>query len=206
MTTVVELEKIETPPLTRKKFCVDEVYKMMEIGILPEESGWELIGGEIIHRMSIGSKHTSKVKRLNRLVSTVIGDKAIVSIQDPIHIDEHNEPEPDIALLKPREDFYEENHPTPQDILLVIEVSDPTIEYDREIKKALYAEAGIVKFWLINLKQNTIETYFSPANGTYYQMQIFERGQTLQSKNLPDLSLAVSEILGEEITESDREN
>ncbi len=179
---------------------------MMEIGILPEESGWELIDGEIIHRMSIGSKHASIVRKLEKFLERGFGNQVMVSGQNPIHIDEYNEPEPDIALLKLREDFYAENHPTPQDILLVIEVSDSTIEYDREIKKTLYAEAGIIEFWLINLKQNTIETYFNPANGTYYQMQIFERGQTLQSKNLPDLSLAVSEILGGEITESDRGN
>lgn len=135
MTTVVELDKIASPPLTRKKFCVDEVYKMMEIGILPEESGWELIDGEIIHRTSIGGKHAGTIKRLNEILRDLTRNEAIISVQDPIHIDDYNEPEPDIALLKRRNDFYTESHPLLQDILLLIEVSDSTIEYDREIKK-----------------------------------------------------------------------
>jgi Uma2 family endonuclease len=206
MTTVIEAEKIIVPPLTRKKFCADEVYKMMEAGILPEESGWELINGEIIHRMPIGSKHASIVRILEKYFERNFGDRLIVSGQNPVHLDEHNEPEPDIALLKPRDDFYAENHPIPTDVLLVIEVSDSTIEYDREIKKKLYAEAGIVEFWLVNLKQNTIETYTNPSNGIYYQMQIFERDQEIQSKNIPDLTLAVSEILREEIAKNNTED
>lgn len=205
MTTVVEVEKIVIPPLTRKKFCTDEVYKMMEIGILPEESGWELINGEIIHRMTIGSKHASVVRRLEKYLERNFGDRAIVSVQDPIHIDKHNEPEPDIALLRPRDDFYADNHPTPEDVLLLIEVADSTVEYDREIKKSLYAEAGIVEFWLVNLKQNTIETFTNPSNGIYYQMRIFGRGQTIQSRSLPDLALAASGILGEETAENSTE-
>ena len=196
MTTVVELEKLEIPALTRKKFCTAEVYKMMEVGILREESGWELIGGEIIHRISIGSRHAGTVRRLEKFLERKFGDRVLVSGQNPIHLDEYNEPEPDIALLRPRGDFYTDSHLTPPDVLLVIEVSDSTIEYDREIKKALYAESGIAEFWIINLKQNTIETYSNPANGTYYQMQIFERGETVLSKNISYLSLEADEILG----------
>ena len=111
MTAKSEVEKIPNPPLMRKKFRTDEVYQMMEIGILPEESGWELIDGEIIHRMTIGSRHAATVKKLNNALSNLLANIAIISVQDPIHIDEHNEPEPDIALLKPREDFYAEKHP-----------------------------------------------------------------------------------------------
>lgn len=206
MTTAVEVEKFVIPPLTRKKFCTDEVYKMVEIGILPEESGWELIHGEIIHRMSIGSKHAGMVKKLSEMLRDLTRNQAIVSVQDPIHIDEFNEPEPDIALLKRRNDFYTESHPRPADVLLLIEVSDSSVEYDREIKKTLYAEAGISEFWLLNLPQGIIETYSNPANGIYYQMQIFERGQEIQSRNIPGLTLPVGEILGEELTENNTEN
>lgn len=206
MTLIAEIEKFPNPPLMRKKFRTDEVYQMMKIGILPEESGWELIDGEIIHRMSIGSKHASVVRRLEKFLERNFGDFMMISSQNPIHIDEHNEPEPDIALLKPRDDFYAERHPEPQDVLLVAEVSDSTLEYDRETKKALYAEAGIKEFWLINLKQNTIETYTDPANGEYYQMRIFGRGEILQSKHIEKMSLEVNGILGEQITENEMEN
>ena len=190
----------------RKKFRTDEVYRMMKTGILPEESGWELIDGEIIQRMTIGSKHAGTVKRLNRLLTSVLNETAIVSIQDPIHIDEYNEPEPDIALLTPRDDFYAERHPEPGEVLLVIEVSDSTLEFDREIKKTLYAEAGIKEFWLINLKQETVETYSDPANGVYYQMRIFGRGETINSRNIEKLSVETNMILGEQSAESGLEN
>ena len=197
MTEVAEINKILHPPLERKKFRSDQVQQMVKVGILPEESGWELINGEIIHRMTIGSRHASVVKRLNRFLISLFGDKFIVGVQDPIHIDEHNDPEPDISLLKPRDDFYESEHPTPRDVLLVMEVSDSTLEYDQEIKKNLYAKAGIAEFWLINLIDNTIERYSEPANGRYFQMSIFDYGNTTQSTVIENLQVEVSEIIRE---------
>lgn len=196
MTTVIELEKTDAPVLTRKKFCTDEIYKMMEIGILPEASGWELIDGEIIHRISIGSRHAATVKRLNKILTNSVGNRAIVSVQDPIHVDNHNEPEPDIALLKPSEDFYAESHPIPKDVLLLIEVSRSTIRYDREIKKTLYAEAEVFEFWLVNLAENTIECYSSPKNGYYRLTKIVGTGETVESILIENLTLKVDEILG----------
>ena len=195
MTTVVELEKTEVSVLTRKKFCTDEVYKMMEIGILSEESGWELINGEIIHRMSIGSKHAGTVNRLNQLLIILLGREVVVAVQNPIRIDDFNEPEPDIALLKPREDFYAESHPLPPDVLLLIEVSDSTLGFDREIKKTLYAEAEILEFWLINLTENTIECHSSPKNGSYRLVKIVGTGESVESILIENLTLKVDEIL-----------
>jgi Uma2 family endonuclease len=169
---------------------------MMEIGILPEESGWELINGEIIHRMSIGNKHAGTVNKLNQLLVILLGREIVVAIQNPIHIDEYNEPEPDIALLKPRNDFYAERHPLPEDILLLIEVSDSTLKYDREIKKTLYAEAGILEFWLINLTENTIECHSLPKNGGYRLIKTVGIGETINSILIENLTLTVDEILG----------
>lgn len=194
MTTAIKLENV--PALRRKKFCTDEIYQMMEAGILPEESGWELIDGEIIDRMSIGSKHASVVRRLEKLFERMVGDEVIVSGQNPIHIDKRNEPEPDIALLKLREDFYAENHPLPEDILLLIEVSASTVNYDRDIKKTLYAETEVFEFWLVNLAENTIECYSSPKNGYYRLAKIVGIGETVESILIENLKLKVDEILG----------
>lgn len=194
MTTITELEKIAA--VKPKKFRVEEFRKMTEIGILPEESGWEIIDGYLIDKMTIGSKHASVVKRLNRVLTNLVGIQAVISIQDPIHIDNYNEPEPDVVLLAPRDDFYAEGHPTPQDILLLIEVSDSTVEYDRVIKKTLYAEAGIVEFWLVNLKDETIEVYTQPKNGGYYSARILESGESVKATAIENLTLAVEEILG----------
>jgi Uma2 family endonuclease len=196
METVLELEKIETPAIGRKKFRADEVYKMIEAGILPEESGWEFIDGEILQKMSIGSKHASVVRRLSKLLERRFGEIVLVSGQNPIHIDEYNEPEPDIALLKPREDFYAEDHPQPRDVLLLIEVADSSVEFDRETKKSLYAAAEIGEFWLVNLKENTVEVYTQPKNGGYRLTRILESGEVLQSSAIENLSLEVGEILG----------
>lgn len=196
MSTVVELEKASVPAVVRKRFSLDEVYKMTEIGILPEESGWELIDGYLVEKMSIGSRHAGVVKKLNRKLSLLVGEAAIISVQDPIRIDEYNAPEPDIALLKPREDFYIDSHPRPDEALLLIEVSDSTVENDREIKRTLYAVAGIEEFWLVNLKENTVECYSAPKNGSYRLAQIFEPGEAIASKKVENLILQVEEILG----------
>lgn len=194
MATVVELEKVS--PVVPKRFRVEDFRKMTEAGILPEESGWEIIDGYLIDKMSIGSKHAGTVKRLDEILRNKLGKAVIISVQDPIHLDEYNEPEPDIALLKRRNDFYTESHPTPQDVLLLIEVSDSTIEYDREIKKTLYAEAAITEFWLVNLKENTLEVYSSPKNGNYRLARILEPGEVVKSTSIENLILEVDEIIG----------
>ncbi len=194
MTTVVEVERVSK--VTPKRFRVEDFRKMTEAGILPEESGWEIIDGYLIDKMSIGSKHASTVKRLNRKLTRLFEDEVIISVQDPIHIDEFNQPEPDIALLKPREDFYAESHPSPQDVLLLIEVSNSTIEYDRDIKKTLYARTGIVEFWIVNLPDETVECYSQPKNGNYRLARILEKGEIVESNAVENLKLSVEEILG----------
>jgi Uma2 family endonuclease len=196
MTTVSELEKANAPSIVRKKFRSDEIHKMIKIGVLPEESGWELIRGEIVRRMSIGSKHVGTIIKLSKILERKVGDYVFVSAQNPVHLDEYNEPEPDIALLKPREDFYTKGLPTPADVLLLIEVSDSTVEYDRDVKRLLYAEAAINEFWLINLKNNTIECYSLPKNGHYHLAEVLELGETIKAGTIENLELQIDEILG----------
>ncbi len=194
MTTVEQI--VSSSTVRPKRFRVDEFRKMTEAGILPEESGWEIIDGFLIDKMTIGSKHASIVKRLNKLLAELLTNKAIVSVQDPVHIDDYNEPEPDITLLKPRNDFYSGRHPTPSDVLLLVEVSDSTISYDRGIKMKLYAEAGIVEVWLVNLLDETIERYSLPANGRFGSVETLKKGDSIRSISLAYLSLNVEEILG----------
>lgn len=195
MTTIAELEKL--PRIVPKRFRVEDFRRMTEAGILPEESGWEIIDGYLIDKMSIGSKHASKVKKLNRKLTNLFNEnEAVISVQDPIHIDEFNEPEPDIMLLKPRDDFYEESHPTPKDVLLLIEVSNSTIEFDRDIKKTIYAEAGIVEYWIVNLPDETVEVYSQLKNGNYHLVRIVEKGEMIESNAVEKLKLRVEEILG----------
>ncbi len=198
MTGVLKKNKIISPVLERKKFTTDETHRMMKAGILPEESGWELINGEIIHRMTIGSRHAGTVKRINLLLNRLIADEFIIGIQDPVHIDEDNEPEPDISVLKMREDFYTESHPEPSDVLLIIEVSVSTLGFDREVKRNLYANAGIIEYWLVDVEKSTIETYKKPKDGKYFEMKIYERGDIVYLKHIEQLKLDVAEIIPEE--------
>ncbi len=199
MTAILEKNEIISPVLERKTFTSDEVHRMMEIGILPEESGWELINGEIIHRMTIGSKHVGAIIRFTKLLEKLIGEEVLVSTQNPIKINQRNEPEPDIAILKMREDFYSENLPTPSDVLLVIEISYSTIRFDKEIKKQIYAKAGIAEYWLVNLEENTLETYSKPKGENYFEMKVYERGEIISSKHIEKLKLNVSDIIPEEM-------
>lgn len=194
MTTVTELERVSR--VVPKRFCVEDFRRMTEAGILPEDNSWEIIDGYLIDKMSTGSKHASTVKRLNKKLTILFNDEFVVSVQDPIHLDDFNEPLPDIAVLKARDDFYAESHPSPQDVLLLIKVSDSTVEYDRKYKKTLYAEAGIIEFWIVNLPDETVECFSQLKNGNYRLARILEKGETVESSAVENLKMSVEEILG----------
>lgn len=194
MVAVIELKRTASK-VSPKRFRVEEFRKMMEAGILPEESGWEILDGFLIDKIKIGSRSAGTIKKVARIFGQLVGNSTLLSIHNPIHLNQYNEPEPDIALLKPRADFYAESHPTPADVLLLVEVSDSTVEYDREIKKKLYAEAGIQEFWLVDLKNDTIEVYTQPKNGNYYSARILEAEETIKSTTIENLTLPINEIL-----------
>lgn len=169
---------------------------MAEAGILTEDDRVELIEGEIVEMSPIGRRHAACVNRLNALLNRHLGQAAIISIQNPVRIDDYSEPEPDVALLKPREDFYAEGHPTPSDVLLVVEVADTSVEYDRDMKLPLYARAGIAEVWLVNLPQETIEIYRQPLDETYREIRLVKRGESLASQAVSNLMLDANDILG----------
>ena len=177
-------------------FNVDEYYRMAQAGIFSENDRVELIDGEIIEMSPIGSLHAGCVDVLNSLLAQKVGRAAIVRVQGPIRINEYSEPEPDIALLKLRGDFYRHSHPTPADVLLVIEVTDTSLEYDRTVKLPLYARAGIPEAWLVILPKHVIEVHTEPKNGEYQKVQRLKRGNTLVSSTIEGLSIKVDEILG----------
>ena len=161
---------------SRRRFTVDDYYRMVETGILSEGDRTELIEGEIIEMIPIGSRHAGNVDRLNTLFTSSVEDDAIVRVQSPIRLDEHSEPQPDLTLLQPRDDYYASAHPTPDDILLVVEVADESLSYDRSTKIPLYARHGIPAVWLINLQENAVEVYERPdAEG--YQIVHSLRGE-----------------------------
>jgi Uma2 family endonuclease len=182
--------------IVKRQFNVTEYNRMAETGILSEDDRVELIEGEIIEMSPIGSRHAACVRRLDALFNRQLAGAAQVSAQNPILLDEYSEPQPDIALLKPRHDFYAEAHPLPSDVWLIVEVADTSIEYDRKVKAPLYAQAGIPEMWLVNLAEETIEVYTQPENGAYQKAGSFARGDSFSSTIFRELRLSVEDILG----------
>jgi Uma2 family endonuclease len=177
-------------------FSVDEYHRMLETGILTEDDHVELIEGEIVKMSPIGSRHVACVNRLNGLLNRKVGQDVIVSVQNPFRLDNYSEPEPDIALIKPRDDFYAQSLATPADLLLIIEVADTSAEVDRRVKLPIYARAGIPEVWLINLPEDRVEAHAEAVNGVYQKVRILKRGESLSSESIPKLVLSVDEILG----------
>jgi len=166
---------------------------MAQTGILGESDRVELLEGELVEMSPIGSRHAACVKRLNRLFSQCLSQRALVSIQDPILLNERSEPQPDLVLLKPRADFYAQAHPQPRDILLIVEVADTYVDYDRQVKIPLYAQAGIIEIWLLDLV--SVEVYRQPVAREYKDIQYLQRQQFLSPLTFSDVQMTVSELL-----------
>ena len=179
----------------RHRINVDEYYRMTEVGLLAPEARVELIDGEVFDMAPIGSRHASVVDALNRLLGSTVGARALVAVQRPVRLDVRSEPQPDIALLKPRADFYNAAHPGPSDVLLLIEVSDTTLHYDRDVKLPLYASHAVPEVWLIDLKGRQLQRLRQPANRQYTDISIHDGG-TIEPGLLPGAAIDLSFILG----------
>lgn len=165
--------------LETRLLSVEEYHKMMEAGILTEDERVELLAGNILSMSPIGSKHIMCVNRLTRLLSAIAGEVAIVSVQNPISLSPLSEPEPDVALWKAPIDRYDTALPQAEDIYLVIEVADSSLSKDREIKLPLYAEAGIVELWLVDLVNSQVEIFTEPKGTVYALRRIAQRGDSI---------------------------
>jgi Uma2 family endonuclease len=177
-------------------FTVDDYMRMLDAGILTEDDPIELIDGEIIEMSPIGDLHAGCVIRLTMLFTRLVGLTAFVSVQNPIRLDNYSEPQPDLALLKPRNDYYAQAKPTPADVFLIVEVADSSVQFDRNVKVPLYARALIPLVWLVDLPAGVIEVYSQPANGVYQSAQTARRGDRLTIDSLPGLVIPVDDILG----------
>ncbi len=180
--------------VTRHLFTVEQYHEMIEHGIFREDEPIELIRGEIIRKLPIGNPHAATVNRLNRLLSKLIHDDAMISIQNPIWLAD-SEPEPDVAILIYREDLYASRRPGAEDVLLLIEVADSSLAYDRDIKGSVYAEAGICEYWIVNLNHATVEVYRDPqSDGRFATVITARRGEILSPLKVAGLSIEVNAI------------
>jgi len=187
---------MSTESVIKKLFTVDEYHRMWDAGILPEEKRFELIRGEIIEMPNPKPPHSGRVNRLTHLFTSRLRDSIVLSVQNPSSIDDMSEPVPDVSLLKPRSDFYSERHPSPEDVLLVIEISYSTFRFDSKIKAPLYAEAGIREYWILNIPSNVLEVYTLPDQGKYTRHDVLKHGQTISPQAFPAVVFSIEEILG----------
>lgn len=183
-------------PATSHCYTVTEYHQMISTGVISEDDRIELLNGEIIEMSAVSPSHAAGVKRAARLFNRRVSHDIIVSVQDPIQLDDFSEPQPDVALLRPRADLYKQSHPKPADILLVVEVAESAVVRDRILKAPAYVRALIAELWIVDLQQDLIEVYLSPASGAYQAQRQAGRGETLVPQLLPTLNVPADEMLG----------
>ncbi|MEZ4990549.1 MAG: Uma2 family endonuclease [Saprospiraceae bacterium] len=182
------MTKLPNIELSYHEWTVADYHKLAELGILSEKRV-ELLSGEIINMSPVGKLHAAHVKHLAKLFWKIVGEKMIISVQDPIVVDDSSEPEPDVAILNWDERSYADRLPEAKDVVLLVEVADTTLEKDQKLKLPLYAQAGIQEYWIINLVDDTLEQYTHPKGAFYGVRQIYKKEDTLQHDLLGELRL-----------------
>lgn len=185
---------VETAP-RRHPITVSDYLRMGEVGILGPDLRVELIEGEIVDMSPIGLPHSSRVSRSNRLLSLAVGDRALVWPQNPVILGDHSAPEPDLALLRWRDDYYAESHPGPDDILLIVEVSDTSLAYDRDTRLPLYARFQIPEVWILDIQGGHLEIHLEPDAGRYTLQFRPKDLSRVTIAALPDLELDLRDLL-----------
>ena len=189
--TVVEVMLTQTA----HRFSVQDFYRMAETGVLRPDARVELLDGQIIDLSPIGPLHGSVVKRLIRHFQSSAGRRWTLSVQDPLHLDDHSEPQPDLMLLLPVSDDYASGHPRPDDVYLLVEVADGTVDFDREEKLPLYARAGVPEVWIVNLAEEQVEVYREPSFGRYSAITIISKEEAVAPAAFPDMQIQVGALL-----------
>jgi Uma2 family endonuclease len=185
-----------TLEMTRKRFTTDEYEQMGRVGILHEDDRVELIEGEIIQMTAIGPKHAACVNRANMLFTDRFRDLAIVSVQNPVGLTQYSQPQPDVVLLRWQADFYDDSPAVPADVLLLVEVSDSSLQYDRDVKVPLYARVGILEVWLVDLEGAVVLVYRDPTPQGYRTTRTARRGEWITPVVFPGREIAVTALLG----------
>ena len=178
-----------------RRFTVAEYCALAQAGILKKEERVELLDGVIIKMAPMGNRHRATVNRFARNMFTSVGTRAIVQVQSSITLDDQTMPEPDLAVLRERDDFYESNAPTPGDVLLLVEISDSSVDFDRNEKLLRYARAGIPEVWLAVLPEGVVEAHTEPTAEGYRVTRRFRTGDTLTPLHFPDIAIPVETVI-----------
>jgi Uma2 family endonuclease len=193
---------INTAFPTVKHFSLDEYNRLEALGFFLESKRVELIHGQIIEMAAEGTAHSVCSTRLNRELFKILGERATLRGQEPIVIPPDSAPEPDFAIVRNHSDDYLSAHPSPSDVFWVVEISDSTLNYDQQVKLALYAEAGISDYWIINLQDKHLEVYSDPyrnpqGNSSYRMKRIFLANEAIILPYFPELSLNLINVFPE---------
>jgi len=181
--------------ISRRLFNVHDYHRMVDAGILSQRERVELIHGEILTMSPIGPPHSGTVMRaLNGLIP-LVGNRALVGVQGPIALGDWDEPQPDIFLLRPRDDFYTKAHPRPSDLFLIIEIADSSLDYDRTVKVSLYAETGVPEYWVADITNDCVWAYSDIQERHYQTVRQFRRGESIVPQLLPGCSIRVDILL-----------
>ena len=184
------------PWVVRRPLTVAEYHLMGEAGILTEDDRVELIEGQLIAMSPIGSDHSGTVNSLNRALVMAVGDRGVVAVQNPVQLDDLSEPQPDFSVLKPRADDYRRATPRPHEVLLIVEVANTSLAYDRAVKRSLYAYHGIPEYWIVNVAAGEVEVCRQPSGDNYASITRVGRNGTLAPELLPGVAIPVTSLLG----------
>jgi Uma2 family endonuclease len=179
----------------KHRFSVEDYYRMAETGVLRPDARVELLDGEIIDMSPIGPFHGGVVNRLTRLFTLLSKNRWLLSSQNPLRLNDHSEPEPDVMLLKPSPDDYTNRHPRPEDVFLLVEVSDASLATDLEKKLPAYGRAGVTEVWIVNLEEATIEIYREPHFDGYGSKTVLRAGDEARPLAFPDVAVDVGKLL-----------
>ena len=184
----------QTATSTRRRFTVEEYCAMAEAGILAADERLELLDGEIFVMPPIGEPHEDGTTRLSSDLIIRLYDRAWVRVQSSIRLNDYGLPEPDIAVVRRRDDYHRVR-PTPDDVLLVIEIADSSLHRDRELKLPHYAAAGIPEVWIANVAARQVEAFHDPVDGVYQSSRIVPSDGRISPRAFPDVVLTVGEFL-----------
>jgi Uma2 family endonuclease len=180
--------------LPRHRITVDEYYRMDELGLFAPDVRTELIEGEVMEMPRMGSSHAGTVGLLQHLLSPVTNHPAQLRVQLPVRINDYSEPQPDLAVVLPRKDFYRSRHPEPADTPLIVEISDSSLRLDLNVKVPLYARHDVPEVWVVDLEHNRIHFFRSPRNGAYTDVSQIDKPEVVALTALPGVTVDLSEL------------
>jgi Uma2 family endonuclease len=178
-----------------RRLSVQDYHRMMESGILRPDERVELLEGQILQMAAKGTAHSAAVSRIENGFRTRLGSAVLLRFQDPIRLNDYSEPEPDVAVVRPDPLYYEDHHPTPSEVFLLIEVSDSTLKFDLEAKAPAYARSGITEYWVLDINDRKLHVYRVPGAESYQSETILSEALSIAPLAFPECVIEVQELL-----------